>query len=218
MIFWELKVDDRDDKNFRMVENRPPIEEVYGTLPDWAIVQYMKIGLLDIGPLASDWKRKMGPVTIDFHLGEKILVPKEAAYKFVDVRRGVNGDDYAEMEVKKDQPFILQPDQFIIAETVEHMKVPDDMLARLEGKSSLARLGIVVHLTAGRFDPGWEGNPVLELKNNAHLPVILYGDWPICAFSFERLMAAPKKTYQQTGRYTKRRKDIHSLVQKDGRR
>jgi len=197
------------------VEHRPAIEEVFGTLPDWAIVQYIKMRWLDIKPLASDWERKMGPVTIDFHLGVKILVPKEASYKFVDVRLGVNGGDYAEMKVEKDQPFILQPDQFIIAETEEYMKVPEDMLARLEGKSSLARLGIVVHLTAGRFDPGWEGNPVLELKNNAHLPVILYGNWPICAFSFERLMAVPERTYQRTGRYIKRRKSVHSLVHKD---
>src|SRR3989344_3512560 len=99
-------------------ENRPPIEEVYGTLPDWVVARYIAQGLIRIKPLAEDWKEKMGPVTIDFHLGKKILIPKDSNYKYVDVRQGVNGNDYAEVNVEKDQPFVLQPGQFIIAETV----------------------------------------------------------------------------------------------------
>lgn len=198
-------------------ESRPPIEEIYGTLPDWVVVQYIVRGLLDIYPLEPDWRKKMGPVTIDFHLGRRILVPSETTYK-VDVREGVNGGDYAEIGLKKGQQFILRPDQFVVAETTEYMVVPDDMVARLEGKSSLARAGLVVHLTSGRFDPGWEGNPVLELRNNAHLPFILYGGWPICAFSFERLMAKPERTYQKTGRYKRGRRKMYSLVHKDRRK
>ena len=80
--------------------------------------------------------------------------------------------------------------------TKEHLSLPDDLLARLEGKSSLGRLGIVVHSTASIFDPGWRGVVVLELGNLGPKPAILYCGMPICAFTFEKLAAPVKISYE----------------------
>ena len=98
-------------------------------------------------------------------------------------------------------PFILEPGAFAIASTCEVLKLPDNIIGRLEGKSSLARLGILVHSTAARFDPGWDGAPVLELGNLGPKPAILYCGMAICAFTFEKLAFPVRRSYIETGRY-----------------
>jgi len=193
---------------------RPKLKDIVGTLPDWAIFEAISTGYIAIAGLWPKWEENIGPVTIDFHLGKKVLVPKARPHGFVDVRQGVTEDWYDVLSLENGATLLLQPDQFVITETQESLTVPDDVIARLEGKSSLARLGVVVHLTAGRFDPGWNGNPVLELKNGGHNPVILYQGWPICAFSFEKLVASVEHPYQAKGRYVPNGQ-IHSLVHRD---
>src|SRR3989338_3006629 len=101
-----------------------------------------------------------------------------------------------EVNLGDGDPFILEPGAFAIATTKEVLKLPKDILGRLEGKSSLARLGILVHSTAARFDPGWNGAPVLELGNLGPKPAILYSGMPICAFTFERLAAPVSMLYE----------------------
>lgn len=201
-----------------MVENRqrPDLKDMVGTLPDWAIIEAISTGYIGVSHLDDGWEQKVDPVSIDFHLGDKLLFPKTGMnHKFIDVREGVDETWYDKVILKPNAPFILQPDQFVITQTREHLTVPNDVVARLEGKSSLARIGLVVHLTAGRFDPGWSGNPVLEVKNGGHIPVILYQDWPICAYSFEKLMSPPEHSYSRKGRYTNS-SQIHSRVDLDG--
>lgn len=199
----------------RRVKNSK-LNDFYGVLPDWAIKDYIKSGIIKITPLFKDWEDMVGPVTIDFRLGTEILVPKAGDHWYVDVKRGVDYSHYDKIILKEDQPHIMMPNQFIIAPTMETLELPKDIIGRLEGKSSLARLGIVVHLTSGRFDPGWYGPPVLELKNNSQVPVIIYGGWPICAFSFERMMAEVDNPYTAKGRYVG--SVIHSLIEKDGKK
>ena len=189
------------------------LREIYGTLPDWAIQEYIEKGIIKISPLPLNWKENINSVTIDFHLGEEVLVPKTGENWYVDVKVGVDDSHYEKIKLEEGQTHIMEPNQFIIAPTVEKLELPTDILGRLEGKSSLARLGIVVHLTSGRFDPGWNGKPVLELKNNSHVPVLIYGGWPVCAFSFERLMARVESPYTDKGRYVGA--TIHSLVHHD---
>ena len=185
----------------RIKKARPPLEEIYGTLPDWVIKEYIKKGTIKINPLPKDWEKDLGTVTIDFRLGLTLLVPKRADHLYVDTRVGVDEALYDIIRLQEGQAHIMAPQQFIIAPTLEELELPDDFLARLEGRSSLARLGIVVHLSSGRFDPGWKGRPVLELKNNGFLPVIIYGGDPVCAFSFERLMTPVERPYTTRGRY-----------------
>ena len=93
-----------------------------------------------------------------------------------------------EIKIKDDAPFILQPKAFVLTTTKEDFRLSNDIIARLDGRSSLARIGVVVHLTAARFDPGWQGKAVMELGNLGPMPVVLYaGVTRICALTFETL-------------------------------
>lgn len=86
-----------------------------------------------------------------------------------------------------DRPFVLHPGEFVLGSTVEFFRLPDDIVGRLEGKSSLGRLGLVIHSTAGFIDPGFEGTITLELSNAATLPICLWADMPIGQVSFQFL-------------------------------
>lgn len=180
-------------------QKRPGINEIYGTLPDWVIKEYIKRGVIKIEPLVENWEELVKGVTLDFHLGNEILVPIIHPHTYIDVKKGVNEEGYEKITLAEGGPHILKPNQFVISRTKESLVLPDDIVGRLEGRSSLARLGVVVHLTSGRFDPGWVDVPVLELKNNSPADIIIYEGWPICAFSFDRLMASVETPYQ--GRY-----------------
>src|SRR5207237_7663395 len=94
-------------------------------------------------------------------------------YPYIDVRE--EQEDLTELvEVDGDTPFVLHPGEFVLASTLERIRLPDDLVARLEGKSSLGRLGLLIHSTAGYIDPGWDGHVTLELSNVANLPVTIY--------------------------------------------
>src|SRR5437763_12725128 len=93
-------------------------------------------------------------------------------------------------EVKPDEPFILHPGEFVLGSTAERVKLPDDLVARLEGKSSLGRLGLLIHSTAGYVDPGWDGFLTLELSNVANLPITIVPAMKIEQISFFRLTTA----------------------------
>lgn len=167
-----------------------------GIMPDWVIVEYIKKGSIKISPLPENWQEKIDQVSVDFHLGTHIKLFRSGAYRFVDTKRGLPEDAMEEVNLKEGDPFILEPGAFAITSTREVLKLPADVVGRLEGKSSLARLGILVHSTAARFDPGWNGAPVLELGNLGPRPAILYSGMPICAFTFEKLSAPVKMLYE----------------------
>lgn len=97
--------------------------------------------------------------------------------------------------VSNDEPFILQPRDFVLAITEETLELADDVLGRLEGRSSLGRIGIIVHGTAGLFDPGWIGKATLELSNLSRMPVALYPGMRICSFTFEQLSSPVSVPY-----------------------
>ena len=90
---------------------------------------------------------------------------------------------------------MMQPGDFVLAVTLENVKIPADLMGRLEGRSSLGRLGIVVHSTASIFDPGWDGNPVLELGNLSRMAVALKSGMRICAMTFEELSSPAEVPY-----------------------
>ena len=171
-----------------------------GTLPDWVIKQYIKKGIIKIDPLPKDWEESVDEVTIDFHLGNKLKVFTDEGLNTIDTRYGTKEDMESMMRLvalKPGQPFILTEHDFVIATTKERLTLPDNIVGHLHGKSSLARLGVVVHSTAARFDPGWDGNPVLEfgtfLKGKK---LVIYEGSPICAFSFEKLAAPVSRSYK----------------------
>ena len=95
------------------------------------------------------------------------------------------------------EAFILQPREFALAITEETLELADDVLGRLEGRSSLGRIGIIVHGTAGLFDPGWIGKATLELSNLGLMPVALYPGMRVCSFTFEQLSTPSSVPYRK---------------------
>lgn len=173
-----------------------------GTLPDWAIKQHIKDGIIKINPMQDNWEEKVDEVTIDFHLGNKLKVFTNEGLNTIDTKYTTKEQMESMMrlvELKPGQPFILTEHDFVIATTKERLTLPDNIVGHLHGKSSLARLGVVVHSTAARFDPGWDGCPVLEfgtfLKGKK---LVIYEGSPICAFSFEKLAAPVQRSYKES--------------------
>jgi dCTP deaminase len=126
------------------------------------------------------------PSSIDLHVDREFRVFQNNRYPFIDVKN--EQPDLTELvEVKEGEPFILHPGEFVLGSTLERVALPDDLVARLEGKSSLGRLGLLIHSTAGYVDPGWDGYLTLELSNVANLPITIYPGMKIGQISFFQL-------------------------------
>jgi dCTP deaminase len=134
------------------------------------------------------------PSSIDVRVDRRFRVFRNARYPFIDVRQPM--EELTEpVEISEDEPFILHPGEFVLGQTLERVRLPDDVVARLEGKSSLGRLGLLIHSTAGFVDPGFEGNLTLELSNVANLPVTIYYAMPIGQISFVRVDQPVERPY-----------------------
>ena len=134
------------------------------------------------------------PSSVDVRVDRKFRVFHNARYPYIDVRKPM--DELTELiEVRDDEPFILHPGEFVLGQTLETIKLPNDIVARLEGKSSLGRLGLLIHSTAGFVDPSWEGNLTLELSNVANLPITIYEGMPIGQISFMRMDGPVENPY-----------------------
>ncbi len=135
---------------------------------------------------------------MDVHLDKKILVFRNARRPYMDIRE--SQEDIMEPALmEEDIPFILHPGEFVLASTQEYIEIPDDIVARLDGKSSLGRMGLIIHSTAGYVDPGWKGHLTLELANVARLPITLYYGMKIGQVSFLRLTTAAEHPYGSPG-------------------
>lgn len=145
---------------------------------------------------APDFATQLGSCSIDLRLGNKFRVFKHSSYPFVDLKGVVDTDRIMkEIVIPKGEAFIMQPRDFVLATTIEELRLADDLLGRIEGRSSLGRLGIIVHGTASVFDPGWIGKPVMELGNLGVMPVALYPGMRICAFTFEEVSSPVEVPY-----------------------
>ncbi len=138
------------------------------------------------------------PSSVDLHLDRSFRVFRNNRYAFIDVR-SPQPDLTELLRVADDEAFILHPGEFVLGQTVEWVELPDDLVARLEGKSSLGRLGLLIHSTAGYVDPGWKGNLTLELSNVANLPIALYFGMRIGQISFFRMSSPVERPYGSRG-------------------
>ena len=165
-------------------------------LSDRSIKEEIARGRIAFEPLDMDC---IQPASVDVHLDKKLLVFRTWRHPlYIDVRQ--NLEDLTEMvEVGDEKPFLLPPGEFVLASTLECITLPDDIVARLEGKSSLGRIGLLIHSTAGYVDPGWTGHLTLELSNVAKLPITLYYRMKIGQVSFLRLTSAVEKPYGAQG-------------------
>lgn len=165
-------------------------------LSDHTIKEEIASGRIRIEPLDESC---IQPASVDVHLDRRLLVFKTWRHPFyIDVKQ--NLDDLTEaLEIKDDVPFFLHPGEFVLASTLENICLPDDIVGRLEGKSSLGRIGLLIHSTAGYVDPGWSGHLTLELSNVAKLPVTLYYGMKIGQMSFLQLTSAVDRPYGSDG-------------------
>lgn len=164
-------------------------------LSDRDIKRYIEEGKIQINP-KPNFDEQLGPCSLDLHLGNDFKIFKPSQYPYLDLKRNIHFEDLMEeIRIEDDAPFILQPKDFILATTKEEFILPDDIMARLDGRSSLGRVGVVVHSTAARFDPGWEGRAAMELGNLGIMPVVLYSGMRICALTFETLSGPCETIY-----------------------
>jgi dCTP deaminase len=134
------------------------------------------------------------PSSVDVRVDNRFRVFQNSRYPYIDVRQPM--EDLTELvEVEGDEPFILHPGEFVLGQTLERVTLPNDLVARLEGKSSLGRLGLLIHSTAGFVDSGFSGNLTLELSNVANLPITIYHGMPIGQLSFMRMDAPVDRPY-----------------------
>ena len=148
-------------------------------------------GRVIIDPLKQE---DIQPASVDVHLGGKILVFRNSRRPYIDIREDVS--DLTEMvDIRDDAPFVLHPGEFVLGSTIEEIGLPDDLVARLEGKSSLGRIGLLIHSTAGYVDPGWRGRLTLELSNVNNLPITLFSGMPIGQVSFSKLTGPAERPY-----------------------
>lgn len=134
------------------------------------------------------------PSSIDVCIDNQFRVFHNHRYRVIDVKQQM--DDLTELiEAREDEPFMLHPGEFVLGSTREWVELPIDIAGRLEGKSSLGRLGLVTHSTAGFIDPSFEGHLTLELSNLANLPITLYPGMKIGQIAFFRLSSEAEVGY-----------------------
>src|SRR3984885_11982330 len=165
-------------------------------LSDVDIRRYIAEGKIKISPELPP--EQFGSCSVDFKLGNEFNVFEHSRNAYIDLRenKGIDGLMKSVM-VPTGESFILQPREFVLAITEERLELADDVLGRLEGRSSLGRIGIIVHGTAGLFDPGWAGQATLELSNLGRMPVALYPGMRICSFTFEQLSTRVSVPYRK---------------------
>lgn len=166
-------------------------------LSDKDIRKYISKGKIKITP-NPNFEVQLGSCSIDFHLGHTFKIFNHSKYPYIDPRSvSLSSEIMKEIVVPKEEAFIMRPGEFCLATTIENLAISDDLLGRLEGRSSLGRLGIIVHSTAARFDPGWDGRPVMELGNIGVMPVALYPGMRICSFTFEQVSTPVDTPYKK---------------------
>jgi dCTP deaminase len=160
-------------------------------LSDRDIRAAMQAGRVRIDPYDATC---LQPSSVDLHLDADFRVFRNNRYPYIDVR--APQPDLTELvSIDGDEPFILHPGEFVLGQTLEWVELPDDLVSRLEGKSSLGRLGLLIHSTAGYVDPGWKGNLTLELSNVANLPIALYRGMKIGQISFFKMSSPVERPY-----------------------
>jgi dCTP deaminase len=160
-------------------------------LSDRTMREQIEQGRIRVEPLAEG---AIQPSSIDLCLGDKIRVFKTNHISHIDLRHDTASLTEV-VELKPGQPFFLRPLEFALGVTVERIVVPDDLVARLDGKSSLGRVGLLIHATAGLVDPGWEGRLTLELMNLAPFPITLFAGMRIGQISFIQMTSPVDHPY-----------------------
>ena len=135
------------------------------------------------------------PASIDLRLGDSFRVFNNHKAAAIDLRQGPPEGLTEQVTASEQDGFVIHPGEFCLGRTAEWVELPDDVVARIEGKSSLGRLGLIVHATAGFIDPGWKGTLTLELNNLTRVPIKLYPGLLIAQLSFMGLDQPAERPY-----------------------
>lgn len=178
-------------RGFRPPVASAPLDSSAVVLSDRTIRTEIEAGRIAIEPFDS---ALVQPSSVDVRVDRKFRVFHNARHAYIDVRRPM--EDLTELvEPQPGEAFILHPGEFVLGQTLERLTLPDDLVARLEGKSSLGRLGLLIHSTAGFVDAGFSGKLTLELSNVANLPITIYEGMPIGQVSFMRMDGPVERPY-----------------------
>lgn len=160
-------------------------------LSDRSIRELLASGRLGIDPFDLS---SVQPSSVDLHLDTRFRVFASTRHAFIDPR--IDQPGLTELvTIDEADPFVLQPGQFCLGNTLEELRLPDDVVGRLEGKSSLGRLGLVIHSTAGYVDPGFRGRLTLELSNACAIPILLFPGMKIGQMSFFQMTTPADRPY-----------------------
>ncbi len=175
-------------------------------LSDTDIMARLKKGDLVIKDI--DFDKQIGPSSVDLRLGNRFRMFKMSDHSMIDpknyhdelIKKWNDADtkveecSYTRLYISE-KPFIIHPGEFVLASLREFVSIPPDLVGRLEGRSSLGRLGLMVHSTAGYVDPGFRGHLTLELANVGKLPVKLYPGMRICQIVFQKMTSPAAVPY-----------------------
>jgi dCTP deaminase len=160
-------------------------------LSDGTIMRLVQEGRIRIDP----WEPELvQPASVDLRLGDSFRVFHNHRASAIDLREPPSGLT-EEVVIGADESFVIHPGEFCLGRTLEWVELPDDIVARIEGKSSIGRLGLIVHATAGFCDPGWKGTLTLELNNLTRIPIKLYPGLQIAQLSFMSLDRRAERPY-----------------------
>lgn len=160
-------------------------------LSDKSIKEMLGAGRIAIEPLVA---ANIQPASVDLRLSDKILVFQNSKTPFIDLREPIP-ELMREVKIKGDEPFIIHPGEFALGGTLEIVTLATDIVGHIEGKSSLGRVGLMIHSTAGFIDPGWSGRLTLELANVSRLPITLYRGMNIAQIAFQELSTPAERPY-----------------------
>ena len=164
-------------------------------LSDRDIKKYIKEKKIIIKP-TPDFAAQLGSNSIDLRLGNTFRIFDHSKYAYIDpYQKNIGEEVTREVKKKKNEPFIIQPGDFVLGTTIEYVEIPDDLVGTLEGRSSIGRLGIVIHSTAASIECGFRGKITLELANMGKMPVALYPDMRICSVAFMQLTSPAQVPY-----------------------
>lgn len=182
-------------------------------LSDKDIKQALKEGILKIEPLDE---KQIQAAWVDLSLGGEFRIFKVISTPYIDPKVPLDG--YTEIvKIDDDKPFVLHPGEFVLGCVKEYIKMPDNLMGVVDGRSSLGRLGIVVHATAAGINPGWEGIFTLEMANVGKMPIALYPGMKICKLVLHELSSPAEKPYNKRGdaKYQKQTKIEESKIFKE---
>jgi dCTP deaminase len=160
-------------------------------LSDRDIKEALCSGEIVVNPL---WEDAIRPASVDLHLDKYFLVFDSQKYSVIDPKKPLD-DMMKEIVITEDEPFVLHPGDFALGMIYEETGVSESLVGRLEGKSSVGRMGLLIHITAGFLDPGNSLKMTLELHNTANLPIYLYYKMPIAQMAFEKMVSPCEKPY-----------------------